>query len=341
MAASTAFCTASARDTAPSLVKMLLMCRFTVPSVIHIRAPIWALLNARATSSRTSSSRRDSGMPDGSDDFDMADSLPNSTVQCALGYRRAVVTGPLQNRVTPAGDIVAVPARGLLMGNRGCLHGPDRRLGVARWRSKMWICCVLDWRGRRRDVMPPGRWTALFFLDEATALAAGHRPCGYCRRPDHLAFGEAWRAGHRMAARPSAGEMDITLHAERVDRRTRGKLTRPARVGDLPDGSMALHDGTPVLLAGGRGYPWSFTGYGRPLRLTPATSVRLLTPPAIVAALGSGYRPLVHPSGPAAGIRRLSPRPAGVHRRPGGDLGAPGGAELGEDVLDVGGHGLG
>ena len=91
---------------------------------------------------------------------------------------------PLQNRVTPTGEIVADPGRGLLIGNRGCLHGPDRRLGVARWRSKLWICCVLDWKGVRRDPMPPGRWTALFFLDEATALAAGHRPCAYCRRAD-------------------------------------------------------------------------------------------------------------------------------------------------------------
>ena len=90
---------------------------------------------------------------------------------------------PLQNRVNPAGEIVADPARGLLMGNRGCLHRADRTLGTARWRSKLWICCVLEWRGVRRDPMPPGRWTALFFLDEATALAAGHRPCGYCRRP--------------------------------------------------------------------------------------------------------------------------------------------------------------
>ena len=93
---------------------------------------------------------------------------------------------PLQNRVTPTGEIVADPGRGLLMGNRGCLHGPDRRLGVARWRSKLWICCVLDWKGVRRDPMPPGRWTALFFLDEATALAAGHRPCAYCRRADFV-----------------------------------------------------------------------------------------------------------------------------------------------------------
>jgi hypothetical protein len=107
--------------------------------------------------------------------------------------------GSLQNRVTPTGEIVADPARGMLMGNRGCIHGADRKLGVSRWRSKLWITCVLDWRGRTRDVMPPGRWTALFFLDEATALAAGHRPCGYCRRADHLWFAESSRAPPRSA----------------------------------------------------------------------------------------------------------------------------------------------
>ena len=101
---------------------------------------------------------------------------------------------PLQNRVTPTGEIVADDSRGLMMGNRGCLHGQGRSLGVSRWRSKLWICCLLEFKGVQRDPMPPGRWTALFFLDEATALSAGHRPCGYCRRPDYLAFAEAWRA---------------------------------------------------------------------------------------------------------------------------------------------------
>ena len=101
------------------------------------------------------------------------------------------VAGPLQNRVLPTGEIVADPARGLFMGNRGCLHGSDRRLGGVRWRSKLWICCTLVWRNVRRDPMPPGRWTALFFLDEATALAAGHRPCAYCRRPDYLSYARA------------------------------------------------------------------------------------------------------------------------------------------------------
>jgi hypothetical protein len=204
---------------------------------------------------------------------------------------------PLQNRVTPAGEIVADPGRGLLMGNRGCLHAPDRTLGVSRWRSKMWIACVLDWRGRRRDPMPPGRWTALFFLDEATALAAGHRPCGYCRRQDYLAYAQAWRRAAGLERPPRAGEMDARLHAERVEPRTRRQRTRPCLIGSLPDGAMARYEGACGLVAGGRFLPWSFTGYGDAVALAPDTAVELLTPPASVAVIEAGYRPMLHPTG--------------------------------------------
>jgi hypothetical protein len=218
----------------------------------------------------------------------------------------AGVSGPLQNRVTPTGEIVAVPARGLLMGNRGCLHGQGRTLGVTRWRSKLWICCVLDWRGRRRDPMPPGRWTALFFLDEATALAAGHRPCGYCRREAYLSYAEAWRAGHGLAERPRAVEMDARLHAERVESRSRRQRTSKARAGSLPDGVMIRHDAGPGLLAGGQVLPWSFAGYQAPVPLRQDTTVEVLTPPSSVAALAAGYRPLLHPSaGEAQGRQPL------------------------------------
>jgi hypothetical protein len=203
---------------------------------------------------------------------------------------------PLQNRVRPDGEIVTDPHRGLMMGNRGCLHGQARELGVSRWRSKLWIACVLDWRGRQRDPMPPGRWTALFFLDEATALAAGHRPCGYCRREAYASFAEAWRRADGLAQRPHAGEMDARLHAERIDSRTRRQLTRPAHIGELPVGAMVRHDGSCGLLAGGRFLPWSFDGYLAPVDLPPATQVDLLTPPATVAAIAAGYRPLLHPT---------------------------------------------
>jgi hypothetical protein len=203
---------------------------------------------------------------------------------------------PLQNRVTPTGEIVSHPARGMLMGNRGCIHSPERTLGATRWHSKMWICCVLSWGGRRRDVMPPGRWTALFFLDEATALAAGHRPCGYCRSADHLWFGDRWRVAAGMLARPRAAEMDGWLHAERVDRRTRRQVTTAVLAGGLPDGAMISHRGRAALVCGGTLLPWSFDGYGAPEPLSPRARVDLLTPPPVVAVLAAGYRPLVHPS---------------------------------------------
>lgn len=227
-------------------------------------------------------------------------------------------TVPLQNRVSPDGELHAVPSRGTLMGNRGCIHRPDRTLGVSRWRTPMWISCVLVWRDVRRDVMPPGRWTALFFLDEATALAAGHRPCGYCRRDRHREFGELWRAATGLAERPLAHEMDLQLHTERVESRTRRKITRPARLGELPDGAMVRLEAAAAaaaagargddpfagpqcaLVLGGRLLPWSFEGYGVPSEISADTKVELLTPPTIASILAAGYRPLLHPSAAAA-----------------------------------------
>jgi hypothetical protein len=213
---------------------------------------------------------------------------------------------PLQNRVTPTGEIVADPRRGLMLGNRGCLHGQGRTLGVSRWRSKLWICCVLEWKGVRRDPMPPGRWTALFFLDEATALAAGHRPCGYCRRADYLAFATAWQQARSLPSRLRAVEMDAQLHGERVDR-SRRKLTHAGRVGDLPDGVMIRSGTGAALLAGGQPRIWSFDGYGDAIAGPADGMCEVLTPPSIVAAIAAGYRPMVHPSalaGAGAGLRR-------------------------------------
>jgi len=208
----------------------------------------------------------------------------------------AMRPSPLQNRVTPTGEIVADPGRGTMMGNRGCLHAPDRTLGKARWRSKLWIACVLEWKNVRRDPMPPGRWTALFFLDEATAFAAGHRPCAYCRRADYVRFGDAWIAAHALAERPRAGELDAQLHRERVDPRTRRQATRPASFGALPDGAMVRHAGRPALVLGPHLLPWSFAGYGPPIAVPRGADVELLTPPSTVAAIAAGYRPKLHPT---------------------------------------------
>lgn len=228
---------------------------------------------------------------------------------------------PLQNRVTPTGQIIADPGRGLLMGNRGCLHNPDRQLGVSRWRSKLWICCVLDWKGVVRDPMPPGRWTALFFLDEATALAAGHRPCAYCRRADFLAFAGAWGRAHALRdpvtgspVRGRAPEIDARLHGERVVSRTREQIARPARAGELPDGVMIRCRGVVGLLLGGRMLPWSSRGYGAPVRVPAPTTVELLTPPATVATIAAGYRPMLHPTAPVRHRRARSGRLGGWER---------------------------
>ena len=221
---------------------------------------------------------------------------------------------PLQNRVTPAGEIVADPGRGLMMGNRGCLHGPGRQLGVSRWRSPAWICCVLDWQGRQRDPMPPGRWTALFFLDEATALSAGHRPCAFCRRPDFLGFAEAWRQARRLARRPAAREMDAVLHRERVGPGRR-QLTHRAPVGELPDGVMIRAGRDAGLWLAGRLWPWSFGGYGAPATGRVPGTVEVLTPPSTVAAIAAGYRPLLHPSA-LTGPPRAGAVPPGVRLHP-------------------------
>jgi hypothetical protein len=145
---------------------------------------------------------------------------------------------PLQNRVTPTGEIIADPARGTLMGNRGILHDADRRLGSARWRHPHWICCRLRFKGRRREVMAPRRYTELFFLDEATALAAGHRPCAECRREDFRRFQAAWRDA--VGAEIAAAAIDRALHAARIDPQTRRQTRFEAALADLPDGAFVL-----------------------------------------------------------------------------------------------------
>jgi hypothetical protein len=207
----------------------------------------------------------------------------------------------LQNRVTPTGEIVADPARGLFTGNRGCLHGQGREIGASRWRSKLWICCVLQWRDVRRDPMPPGRWTALFFLDEATALAAGHRPCGYCRRPDYLAYAEAWRSAYRLESRPRATEMDARLHAERIIQGTRRQRTWQAALAELPDGTMVWYADRPALVLDGGLRCWTFGGYTVTETPLPGRILPVLTPPASVAVLRAGYRPKLHPTAHPAG----------------------------------------
>ena len=187
---------------------------------------------------------------------------------------------PLQNRVDPLGDIHAVAARGRLMGNRGGrLHNDAKRLGTRRWTSKAWIACVCAFKDRRREVFGPG-YTELFFRDEPTALAAGHRPCFECRRAEARAFQAAFPGAPKRAA-----EMDAVLHAERLAP-ARPRLALRA----LPEGAMALWRGAPHLVARARLWRWSFGDYG-PGVILPDDVAAALTPPSIIAALRAGYKP--------------------------------------------------
>ena len=202
---------------------------------------------------------------------------------------------PLQNRVTPFGEVVAAPERGLFTGNRGIIHDPaTKTLLRRRWTTKAWITCTLDWKDVRRRPMAGRSWTELFFLDEATALAAGHRPCFYCRRASALAFRRAWAAGQGIAP-PAAPLMDAVLHGERLDDRRRKKIQRlRGAIADLPDGAMISAGAAAYLVVGGRPLLWTASGYRAVGSLPPIDG--LLTPPSTVAALSAGYGPVLHPS---------------------------------------------
>jgi len=203
----------------------------------------------------------------------------------------------LQNRVTPFSQLVADPARGLVYGNRGCLHDERGRIR-RRFNGKRWIACRLEFRGwQRGPLLQPGKFTELFFLDEATAFAAGHRPCALCRHADYKRFTEIWRSLHPGQA--GADAIDAQLHGERVDPRTRGQRHHEALLGGLPDGALVLHDGEPWLVRGGDLLRWTASGYAdRKPRPTHAQAV-LITPPSLVAVLRTDWQPLVpllHPS---------------------------------------------
>lgn len=203
-------------------------------------------------------------------------------------------TLPLQNRVTPFGEIVAIEQRGLFMGNRGIIHDPaTRTLLTRRWTNKAWIICRCDFRGVRREVMARRSWTELFFYDEAVALAAGHRPCFYCRRAAALSFAGAWAAATGVA-HVSAAQIDAVLHAERLSSGAKKihALRRPP--SSLPDGAAVVASGHAYVIAGGRAFRWTPQGYEAPRRLRHADG--LLTPPSTLAALRVGYRCGLHPT---------------------------------------------
>jgi hypothetical protein len=193
---------------------------------------------------------------------------------------------PLRNRVTPLGELIETPARGLVFGNRGRLHDETRRIRRSH-DGRRWIACRLEFRGRHREPMPPGRYTGLFFLDDATALAAGHRPCAECRNADYRAYLE-------LAGSSRADELDRRLHRER------GRVHDHELAG-LPDGVFVRLDGEPWLVLGSDLLLWTPGGYAR-RRPRFRGRVDVVTPPTSVRVLASGWTgamPLVHPGRPA------------------------------------------
>jgi len=204
---------------------------------------------------------------------------------------------PLQNRVTPLGELTADPARGLVYGNRGCMHDEHGRIrrpfGVRRW-----IACRLEFRGwHRSPLMQPGRFTELFFLDEATAFAAGHRPCALCRREDYVRFVEIWQGVHPRENR--AGPIDDRLHAERFDPATRTQRHHDEPLGSLPDGAFVLAGGEPFLVLGTRLLRWTPSGYDSAAPRPRRGSARVITPASLVEVLRASRRPdvpFLHPS---------------------------------------------
>ncbi len=211
---------------------------------------------------------------------------------------------PRQNRVTPVSQLIADPGRGLVYGNRGCLHDAEGHIR-RRYNGKRWIACRLRFRGwHRQPLMQPGRFTELFFLDEATALAAGHRPCALCRRGDYERFGAIWAELH--PGQIGADGIDAQLHGERVASGTRVQLRHEAPLDELPDATFVLMEGMPWLVQGESLLRWTPAGYVEHTPRPAGAPAALITPPSIVGVLRSGWQPtvpLVHPSASVTAAR--------------------------------------
>ena len=205
---------------------------------------------------------------------------------------------PLQNRVTPVGELIRTKARGFWLGNRGLIHDENQEI-VRPFRLKAWITCVLEFKDRHRSVMTPGLYTELFFLDEATAFSAGHRPCAECRRADFNRFKEAWLRGNPLYMynmKTPIGQIDDILQKERIGIKG-GKLVHTERLGDLPEGAFIQYNSKPYII----GRPdqvinWTPFGYSEQLELSKETEVEVLTPKSIVNAFRAGYLPRIHKS---------------------------------------------
>ncbi|NLR58634.1 hypothetical protein HGH93_11010 [Chitinophaga polysaccharea] len=198
----------------------------------------------------------------------------------------------LQNRVDPFGQLIKTSAHGGWMGNRGILHDEQQHICRA-YKSTAWITCVLQFKNRKRTVMAPGRYTELFFLDEATAFSAGHRPCFECRRPAYQHFKSCWLAGnpqYGFTTEVSIQEIDKILQQERINRK-KEKITYEDTFGQLPDGAFIVIKEQPCLVFRQAAYPWSPFGYGASVAVSSDATVMVLTPASIIRAFQAGYMP--------------------------------------------------
>jgi hypothetical protein len=199
-----------------------------------------------------------------------------------------------QNRVDPFGRIIKTTARGAWMGNRGVIHNHNKEI-THTFKNKAWITCALEFKGRHRAVMTPNRWTELFFLDEATAFAAGHRPCFECRRDDAKKFKLFWIQGnpqHKFTMSTSVKDIDEIIHRERIDR-SKGKVTHQRHSSAIPQGTFILVGEDPFLFALGRLHRWTPFGYEESLAMPADSMMTILTPASVVNAFCAGYTPQI------------------------------------------------
>lgn len=198
----------------------------------------------------------------------------------------------LQNRVNPSGEIIRTHHRGMWLGNRGVLHNEKKEI-IRTYKIKAWITCVLEFRGRHREVMQPNRWTELFFLDEATAYSAGHRPCFQCRYEDHQRFKTYWLKGnpeYRFDMKTPVSKIDDILHQERVTS-NKIKVTWQEKLTDLPDGTFVIYQDQAYLLKDTQLHLWTPAGYGKPIPLPDLDKITVLTPKSVVNMFRAGYVP--------------------------------------------------
>lgn len=200
---------------------------------------------------------------------------------------------PLQNRVNPQGTIEESSARGTYMGNRGVLHNGKREV-TRQFKTKAWITCLLEFKGRKRELMTPGRYTELFFLDEVTAFAAGHRPCAECRRKRYNEFRDAWQSASAWteARNVRSAELDEMLHEERIE--DSRKITWKGQLQDLPHGTMVLIDNAAYAISENGLLAWNASGYRKAVHDRLPETVEVLTPSTVVKTFSRGFRPVFH-----------------------------------------------